>query len=86
MNRNLEEHKRKTTNHASGDRVNVRQKGSTKRINNGIGLINQLKSICQAPIRAILDPRIPEKIIFRGAFNGGLKQENFIKIRLFIVQ
>ena len=33
MNRNLEEHKQKTTHHARGDRVNVQQKGSTKNIN-----------------------------------------------------
>ena len=49
--------KGKATYHTMDAIVNVRQKGSTRRIDNGIGLINQLKSICQKTVRALADPR-----------------------------
>ena len=44
MNWKLAKNKWKTTNGDFDAIVNAQQKGSTKRINDGIGLINQLKS------------------------------------------
>ena len=44
------------------------------------------KSICQKSVMAILDPRIPEKIAFRGAFNKRLVQENLSKIELLVLK
>ena len=57
MNRKLDKNKQKTTHRAMDALVNVRQKGSTRRIYNGIGLINQLKLISQKSVKALADPR-----------------------------
>ena len=74
--RSLARNKRKTIRRAVEAVVDVRQNGFARWIYNGnratIEPFYQLKLICQAAIRAILESRIPTKSSQRGAFNGVL--------------
>ena len=57
INRNLAKNKQKITCLFKDALVNAQQNGFTTQINNGIGPCYQLKSICQATLRALAKPR-----------------------------
>ena len=69
--RNLATNKGETTHYARNSMLNIRQEGSTKRVNNGIGLINQIKLICQKSVRVTANPRQLVKSARQGEFNWG---------------